>query len=346
MPALDVQLWVEEGKVRHQHYRKVMANSLVMMQCSAMPEKIKRTSLTQEGIRILRNTSLELAPEVAAGHLTELCIRMKAAGYNERFRLEVIKSSMAGFKKMVEVEREGGRPINRPRNWEEDRRQVQKQSRKQNWFRAGGHHVPVFVPHTPGSELAKRMRAKEEENNQGRKIRFLIVEQGGTKIHNLLWTPNPWPKVNCGRPACFPCKGEKGGDCSKQGVTYNIYCATCQGDRNLRVKVAAYPGETGRNMFERGKEHLANLERQSEVDSVLWLHSLHHHEGRTDIKYHMECTGSYRSPLDRQISEKVQICRFQGDILMNRRSEMGGAIVERERFKYRRWGAGGRRQGV
>ena len=26
---------------------------------------------------------------------------------------------------------------------------------------------------------------------------------------------------------------------------------------------------------------------------------------------------------------------------MNRRSEMGGAVVERERFKYRRWGAGG-----
>ena len=176
MPALDIPIWVEGKKVRHQHYRKPMANGLVMMRFSAMPEKIKRTSLTQEGIHILRNTSLELPPEVAAGHLTQLCIRMKAAGYNEQFRLEVIKSSMAGFNKMVEVEKEGGRPINRPRSWEEDRRQVQKESRQLNWFRAGGHHVPVFVPHTPGSELARRMRAKEEENNQGRKVRFLIVE--------------------------------------------------------------------------------------------------------------------------------------------------------------------------
>ena len=86
MPALDIQLWMKEKKVRHQHYRKPTANSLVMMRCSAMPKKIKRTS------------------------------------------------------------------------------------RQQNWFRAGGHHVPVFVPHTPGSELARRMRAKEQENNQGRKI--------------------------------------------------------------------------------------------------------------------------------------------------------------------------------
>ena len=88
------------------------------MQCSAMPEKPKRTSLTQEGIRILRNTSLGLPSEVAAGHLTELCIRMKAAGYNERFRLEVVKSSMAGFSKMVEV--------NRPRSWEAGFRKVCK----------------------------------------------------------------------------------------------------------------------------------------------------------------------------------------------------------------------------
>ena len=107
------------------------------------------------------------------------------------------------------------------------------------------------------------------------------------------------------------------------------------------MEVAAYPGETGRNMFDRGKEHLAYLEKRSEVDSVLWLHSLHHHQGRLDIKYTMVCTGSYKSPLDRQISEKIQISRFQGDILMNRRTEMGGAVVEREKFKYRRWGAGG-----
>ena len=83
-------------------------------------------------------------------------------------------------------------------------------------------------------------------------------------------------------------------------------------------------------------------EKRSEVDSVLWLHSLHHHQGRGDVEYRMVSTGSHRTPLDRQLSEKIQICRFKGDILMNRKSEMGGAVVERERFKYRRWGAGGR----
>ena len=41
------------------------------------------------------------------------------------------------------------------------------------------------------------------------------------------------------------------------------------------------------------------------------------------------------------MSEKIKISYFQGDILMSRKNELGGAIIEREKFKYRRWGAGG-----
>ena len=117
---------------------------------------------------------------------------MKASGHSERFRLEVIKSGLEGFERMTKVEEEGRRPVNRPRTWEPDLRQKQKHLKGRNWFRNGGHHVPLFVPHTPGSQLAKMVRAKEEENNQGRKICFLICEVGGTKLHNLNWTPNPW----------------------------------------------------------------------------------------------------------------------------------------------------------
>ena len=44
---------------------------------------------------------------------------------------------------------------------------------------------PYLSP-THGSELAKLMRQKEEENNQGRNFRVLIVELGGTKLHHIL----------------------------------------------------------------------------------------------------------------------------------------------------------------
>ena len=250
---------------------------------------------------------------------------------------------------MIKVEEAGGRPVNRPRTWETDRRQEKKQLKKRNWFSSGGHHVPLFIPHTPNSQLAKLIRAKEEQNNQGRKIRFLICEVGGTKIHNLNWKPNPWGGNKCGRNSCFPCKGERGGNCWKPGSTYSLNCEECKSNNSqnrglnnnrAKVEVAQYIGESGKNGFERGKQHLKYLEKKDTKDSVLWLHSLHHHQGREGVPYSMTVTGSYREPLDRQMMEKVQISGFKGDILMNRKNELGGAILEREKYKYRRWGAG------
>ena len=50
----------------------------------------------------------------------------------------------------------------------------------------------------------------------------------------------------------------------------------------------------------------------------------------------MRVTGVYPKPLDRQVTERINISNFQGTVLMNRRNEMGGIRVERQR--YRRWG--------
>ena len=76
---------------------------------------------------------------------------------------------------MLQREANEGVPINKPRAYEEDQRQRKKFFLKKCWFKKGGYDVPLFVPHTPGGELAKRMRMKEAQNNQGRRIRFKIV---------------------------------------------------------------------------------------------------------------------------------------------------------------------------
>ena len=83
--------------------------------------------------------------------------------------------------------------------------------------------------------------------------------------------------------------------------------------------MSQYKGETGKNNFERSKQHFKYLEKKDTKESVLWLHSLHHHQGR-EVPYSMSVTGSYMEPLDRQIMEKVQISRFEGDILLNRKN--------------------------
>ena len=332
MPLLNTKVWVEDGVLLYEHYRKPMANPLMMLEMSAMPANMKRTVLTQEVIRIRRNISKKLPWETTVKHLDDFSERMKLSGYNEDYRYQVVRSGVEGFDKMLAEEENGGRPINRPKSWEEDKRQKKKELQKRNWFRKGDFDVPLFVPHTPRGVLAKAMRAKEAQNNQGRRIRFKIVEKGGVTLEQMLRRSNPWAGGKCGRERCFPCKGGEGGNCWMESITYTLWCEECG------EKVAAYKGETGRNGYSRGAEHLNYWEANDEDKSVLWLHSLHHHQGRQDVKYSMKVTGAFQDPLERQIMEKIQIQNFQGPVLMNRRSEMGGIRVER--MQYRRWGGG------
>ena len=280
----------------------------------------------QEVVTFLRNIRPGLPREVTEKHLNNFCRRMKASGYDQNYRFQVLKSGMLGFDKMLEEERRGERPVNQLRTWDEDRRQKKKELQGKNWYRRGGFDVPLFVPHTPRGELARRMKEKEVMNNQGRNIRFKIVEKSGVSLEQKLRKSNPWGGERCGRPNCFPCRTDEGGDCWREGVNYSLECEECG---------AKYFGESGRNGFSRGEEHLTNQDAEDENKSILKLHSNHHHNGRA-VNFIMKVTDLHSSCLDRQVTERVHIENFQGNILMNRRNEMGGVRVDR--MQYRRWG--------
>ena len=61
----------------------------------------------------------------------------------------------------------------------------------------------------------------------------------------------------------------------------------------------------------------------------------YHHNG-AEVTYFMRVTGVHTDCLDRQITEGVNISNFRGEVLMNRRGEMGGVRVDRQ--QHRRWG--------
>ena len=55
LPILDLKVWVENGTIRHRHYRKEVASKKVIMERSAVSNRTKRDTLFQEGIRRIRN---------------------------------------------------------------------------------------------------------------------------------------------------------------------------------------------------------------------------------------------------------------------------------------------------
>ena len=52
-----------------------------------------------------------------------------------------------------------------------------------------------------------------------------------------------------------------------------------------------YFGESGRNAYSRGKEHFEKKIAKDGDNSVLWLHSIHHHQVLEDVNYNMKIKG-------------------------------------------------------
>ena len=63
----------------------------------------------------------------------------------------------------------------------------------------------MFVPHTPGSALAKKLRENEEHLVKITGTKVKIIERTGTKIQDLLTRSNPWKGADCERQNCLLC---------------------------------------------------------------------------------------------------------------------------------------------
>ena len=88
-----------------------MKNSRVIMSNSALSISQKRTILTQEGLRRLRNTKVELGPEVQQKHLNKFMLKMRNSGYSEKFRKEILNSILNAFDKILNDDKNGVKPL-------------------------------------------------------------------------------------------------------------------------------------------------------------------------------------------------------------------------------------------
>ena len=126
MPILDCQVRTKNNKCIYKFYKKSVANPLLMLESSAMPMKIKRNSLVQEGIRRLRNTRRELPWSVKAEILSDFSHKLMISGYGVKFRLEIIQSAVRGYENQCNAADKGIKPLHRPREFEADLRRQKK----------------------------------------------------------------------------------------------------------------------------------------------------------------------------------------------------------------------------
>ena len=179
MPLLDLAVWVarlekEEGRreweVVWEYYRKPCSSRTVMLARSAMPDRVKRSTLTQEAIRIMKNTSLSIPWSRRAELLSDFSLRLKLSGYSERYRETVIRSALAAWSTMVEEHKSGQHPLYREREWRKEERRRAKGEEKPRLVqeaRRPNKRLPCVLSHVsgrpPGFQVEEGAGGGEEE---------------------------------------------------------------------------------------------------------------------------------------------------------------------------------------
>ena len=110
-----------------------------------------------------------------------------------------------------------------------------------------------------------------------------------------------------------------GKTCRKEGITYEIQCEEC-GDK--------YIGESARNGYTRGREHLQEYKNKSK-NSIMHRHvNEKHSNSNREIKYKMKITGLFRNdPTLRQVTESIKIKNCDSKHVINNKTEWNSGNI-------------------
>ena len=239
LPTLDTQIWMEGKKLMYEFYEKPMSAKTVIRRNSALSENTKVASLSQDLIRRMKNTSLDLPIAARVQIVDEFSSKLLTSGYSREQIKKIAIAGLKGFEKAVRSHKEGKRTLHRSAHEGAAGRNRKKLLERSNWFKGkkrseeevdeeisrpfpptknsqrwgsrkvGGNSIKactvLFVDQTPGGELAARLREKENDLAEITGWKAKIVEKGGTSLQQLLVKSNPWEGGVCGRNGCEPC---------------------------------------------------------------------------------------------------------------------------------------------
>ena len=178
LPVLDLGLKVVNNKVISHFYLKPMSSPYQMLYTSAIPQKTKRDSLLQEGLRRLRNFSTGVPEAIKNDCMSRFMNSLRISGYDQKFRYELLKGIQAR-EAQIEQEINSGNRV-RYRSREQILEQKAKSLGKypNTWFLRGPIQNTLKVPGAPESRIVNTIREKFGKDRLG-------TEGGATKFVEL-----------------------------------------------------------------------------------------------------------------------------------------------------------------
>jgi hypothetical protein len=316
MPMLDMQVGMEGGEVVYEFFEKKMNTPYCIPARSAHSWSTKRSTLVQEGVRRMLNTSRNSSVMVRKEIMEKWDLKLRYSGYSYKFREAVISAALGIYKcKLMEDSKEGGRPLYRNAEYKKEERRKEKEKKSVTWYRGKGevpNLAPLIVDPTEGGQLKKELARICNLFKETHNIGVLLMERGGQKSSSDIRS-NPLGTKLCKRENCPICREENSkGGCQGGGVGYEHQCNTCLTETG---KITLYHGESSKSGYERGLQHADGLRKEKE-DNVMWKHSAIHHGG-VHAKFTMKITGRFAKCLERQEDEGTRVRESKADILMN-----------------------------
>ena len=297
---MDLQVYNENNRIIHTFFEKPVACKVTLPYSSAHSMKMKMAVLVEEGIRRMRNNSRGLDWEVRRNVMAQFSMKMRRSGYPETTRHQVIKTVCERWDRASQEVDDGVRPIHRPREWKRKERMLEKERKIFNWHQMKKDQVlaPLILDPTSGDK-AKEIKYVCSKFEAVTGMHVAVKERAGQKNKSISKV-EPLKSKTCGRENCFPCT-TGGGNCEKNSSGYRVTCISCQGAGIS----STYEGETGRNGYTRGLEHLAALRLEDE-ENAMWKHCVLQHDGR-QAEFEMQILRTFNSCLDRQVNKAVRI---------------------------------------
>ena len=224
--------------LQYSYYEKPTSSPYVTLENSAWAWSPKHSSLAQNMVRRMSNTTERLDQGTWDEIINKFAAKLRTSGYSRNQAREIITSGLKGYKNRRRREMEGGTPIQRMKHKTQKSRDLRKMMTKNNWFktksthegvphqargtgghggdgRVGRHTQPsstrptsvtvIFVPRTPEGKLIQNLRVIEQKLGTVNHKTIRVVEEAGQKLVEVLCKGDPWEKVHCGKVGCTTC---------------------------------------------------------------------------------------------------------------------------------------------
>ena len=237
----------------------------------ALSDSTKLSSLSQEVVRRLLNTSRRLEDTVRMETLETFSQKMRNSGHTMGYIEKALLSGITNYERKVNNSNlprthHPYKPLHMDSNykavgrwkkkvmaketWYKDKKNDQKKSgsqMKKTFQKAGlkrnSAGIPtstvIFIPSSKGSKLLKLMKENEDKMSELTGFRIRMMEAGGIKLRNMFSTDLA-KGSHCGSQSCQPCGRitENRENCKRRNIVYESICEICNQGKTSNLEEA------------------------------------------------------------------------------------------------------------